>query len=335
MKNPKSKIRRSSWLRLMIVLTVIVLSASGYLQACTWFIFKNDLGHYFFGRAMEWPGDLHAEIAIVPRNHQIGSFTTKYGFVGMSHSGLLYSDGMNEHGLICSSLQLDASKYMEKKEGAYHVKDLPAYLLGNTRTVDEAAAFIKSNTFYSSADFDDLAPGIALTQHYAISDASGRAVVVEFIDGRAVIHENKVGALTNDPVFEEQLKNWAKYQGKPFNEETFESFDFSSTGKFCRMAALNATQAKVPTDFDAVNRAWSMLNTVDLPQGVLYWRWVSETPQFTSYSVVGDISNRTYYFRTYDNYDIRKIDLKKIDFAAVKFQSVSIFGKADYKEFKF
>ena len=207
------------------------------------------------------------------------------------------------------------SKYSEKKPGAYHILELINYVLGNTQTVDEAVAFIKTNAFYTTADFANFAPGITLTLHFAITDASGRSVVVEFINGKAVIHENKVGAMTNDPQYEEQLKNWSKYAGKPFNEDTFEAFDLSSKGKFCRMAAMNATQAKVPTDIDAVNRAWSMINMVDLPQGVLYWRWVSENPQFTSYAVVDDLKNRVYYFRTYDNYDIRKIDLSKIDFA--------------------
>ena len=142
-------------------------------------------------------------------------------------------------------------------------------------------------------------------------------------------------AMTNDPKFEDQLANWSKYESKKFNEENFEAFDFSPMGKFCRMAAMNATQAKVPTDATAVNRAWSMLNTVDLPQGVLYWRHISDHPQFTSYAVVADLHNRVYYFRTYDNYDIRKIDLRKIDFATAPFKSATIFGNADYREFKF
>lgn len=313
-----------------IIIAGLITEAS----ACTWFEFRNDLGNFFIGRAMEWPGDLQGEITVVPRNYKLGSFKTKYGFVGISHDGL-FSDGLNEHGIACSSLQLSESKFPKKTEGAYHVKELLTYVLGNTRTVDEAVAFIKANVFYTSSDFASLAPGIELTQHYAITEASGRSVVVEFIDGKTVIHDNKVGAMTNDPRYEEQLKNWSKYAGKKMNEETFEAFDFSPEGKFCRMAALNATQAKVPTNAAAVNRAWSMINTVDLPQGVLYWRGISDHPQFTSYAVVSDLKNRVYYFRTYDNYDIRKIDLRKIDFATAKFRSVSLFGTANYKEFKF
>ncbi|MDE4996869.1 choloylglycine hydrolase, partial [Francisella tularensis subsp. holarctica] len=55
----------------------------------------------------------------------------------------------------------------------------------------------------------------------------------------------------------------------------------------------------------------------------------------TSYSVVDDLSNRDYYFRTWDNNDIRKVDLIKIDFAKAKYQADTIFGQADYQEIKF
>ena len=327
--------RPLSLLKLTAVCAALAAGAIHQASACTWFDFRNDQGNCFIGRTMEWPGDLQGQITVVPRDHALGSFTTKYGFVGINHAGSVFSDGLNEHGLACSALWLEESKYSDKKAGAYHISELLTYVLGNTKTVDEAVAFIQTNAFYTSANFATLAPGVTLSLHFAITDASGRSVVVEFIDGKAQIHENKVGAMTNDPRYEEQLKHWSKYAGKTFDESTFEAFDFSPEGKFCRMAAMNATQAKVPTDMAGVNRTWSMINTVDLPQGVLYWRWVNENPQFTSYAVVDDLKNRIYYFRTYDNYDIRKIDLNKIDFATVKYQSASLFGTADYKEFKF
>lgn len=320
-------------IKLAIVCGCLATGALTQTSACTWFDFRNDPGDCFIGRTMEWPGDLKGEITVVPRDYALGSVKTKYGFVGVSHAGSGFSDGLNEQGVACSALWLDESEYAEKKEGAHNVSELLGYVLGNTKSVDEAVAFIKANSFYTSDT--PVVPGLALKLHFAITDASGRSVVVEFINGKTVIHENKIGAMTNDPRYEEQLKNWSKYEGKPFNEDTFEAFDLSPKGRFCRMAALNVTQAKVPTDAAAVNRAWSMINTVDLPQGVLYWRWVSNHPQFTSYSVVDDLKNRVYYFRTYDNYDIRKIDLSKIDFATAKYQSASLFGTADYKEFKF
>jgi choloylglycine hydrolase len=328
----KSKPMTSRNLAALLCASLTLLLAA-HAPACTWFEFRNDKNNPFIGRTMEWPGDLGAEITIIPRNYDFGSFKTDYGFVGMSHGQDRFTDGMNEHGLAVSSLQLDASQYAKKEEATFSLVDLMRYLLGKTKTVDEAIAFLKENKFYTQA-FAELSGSVAKT-HYAITEATGRSVVVEFVKGEVNVYENKVGAMTNDPTFDEQLKNWSKYDVKKFNEEDFQAFDYSPEGRFCRMAACNATQVKVPTDQEAVNRAWSMLNTVDIPKGILYWRFINDSPQFTSYAVVDDLTNRVYYFRSYDNYDIRKVDLSKIDFATVKRKSASLFGTANYQEAQF
>lgn len=318
--------------RALLLLASLVLASAPLASACTWFKFLSDQRHCFIGRTMEWPGDLRAEMTRVPREHDFKSFKAKHGFVGISHSGI-FSDGMNEHGLTASALWLGESKYPEKTAGARPITELLPLVLGNAKTVDEAVALIKANSFYGVSS--DLAPGLEITLHYAITDPSGHSVVVEFLDGKAAVFENKVGAMTNDPNYAKHLEGWSKYDPAKFDEGTFQGFDYSPEGRFCRMAAINATQAKVPDDGSAVNRAWSMVNTVDIPQGILYWRWVNDQPQFTSYSVVGDLSNRVYYFRTYNNYDIRKIDLGEIDFAKTTYRSDSLFTPADYREFRF
>jgi choloylglycine hydrolase len=78
-----------------------------------------------------------------------------------------------------------------------------------------------------------------------------------------------------------------------------------------------------------------MINTVGIPQGALYWRFVNDMPQTTSFTTVADFEHLTYCFRTFDNYDIRKIDLKKINFETVEAFSVDIFKGADYMDFSF
>ena len=317
---------------LCIALCVAVFCAPSIAVACTWFGFTNDQGNYFVGRTMEWPGDLGAEMAIAPRGHDFGTFKSQYGFVGLYHQGL-FSDGMNEHGMAVSALWLDSSVYSPKDAKARKISEVVGYVLGNTKTLDEAIAYIKENTFYTYAP--EVLAGLNLKLHFAITGPSGKSIAVEFVNGETKIYDNKVGAFTNDPTFDEHLKIWAQYNPKGFSEETFESFDYSPEGRFSRMAAINATQAAVPTDEDAVNRAWSMINTVDIPKGILYWRWVNDEPQFTSYSIVGDVKNRVYYFRTYDNYDIRKIDLKAIDFASATFKSRTVYGTQNYRPYEF
>jgi len=314
--------------------TSLVLLLAARAPACTWFEFRNDKNNPFIGRTMEWPGDLHGQITIVPCNYDLGLFKTDYGFVGMSHGkDLVFSDGMNEHGLAVSSLWLESSEYAKKQPGALPLTELVRRVLGKTKTVDEAIAFIKGNTFH--ATFPAVLAGSEMKLHFAITDATGRSVVVEFVKGEPKIYENKVGAMTNDPTYDKQLKTWSKYHAKKLNEEEFAALNYSPEQRFCRMAAINATQAKVPTDKDAVNRAWSMVNTVDIPQGIIYYRSINNRPHFTSYAVVGDLKNRVYYFRTYDNYDIRKVELGKIDFGKAKLKSVSLFRGSNYQAFQF
>jgi len=317
-----------------ILAAAVFAAAPASLHACTWFRFLNDQKHSFIGRTLEWPGDLNSQITRVPRGYDFGKFKSEHGFVGVSHKGP-FSDGLNEHGLATSALWLSESKYAEPGPDTWPITDLIPLLLGNAKKVDEAIELVKAHTW--SGAKAGVFGSIDITAHFEVTDATGRSVVFEFLDGtgKPNIFENEVGSLTNDPNYREQMKVWSEYDPKKFNEENFEAFDYSPEGRFCRMAAMNATQVSVPDDIAAVNRAWSMVNAVDIPKGILYWRWVNNDPQFTSYSIVADQSNRVYYFRTWNNYDIRKVSLKDIDFANTTYQADTMFTPEDYQEYKF
>ena len=178
---------------------VSTLFAAVPATACTWFGFINDEDKPFIGRTMEWPGDLGAQIAQVPRGHTIGDVTTQYGFVGMYH-GSLFSDGINEHGVAISALWLENSTYSPAGDGTLKNIDLIHHTLGNTKTVDEALAYIQSNVFYAYAP--EILGNLPLTIHFAITDETGRSVVVEFGEDGVSIYENEVGVMTNDPTYD-------------------------------------------------------------------------------------------------------------------------------------
>ncbi|GJM63221.1 hypothetical protein PEDI_37730 [Persicobacter diffluens] len=50
-----------------------------------------------------------------------------------------------------------------------------------------------------------------------------------------------------------------------------------------------------------------MVNMFEIPRGTLYWGWLAPAPQMVAYSIVADVKNADYYFRTYDNMIIRKV----------------------------
>lgn len=318
-------------LRIFASLLIILIAATSS-SACTFFVFENDLGDYFAGRTLEWPGVPPAEIAVVPRDYTLGDVTTKYGFVGIHHHGM-FTDGINEHGLLVNALWLEESKYNGKKGKDTKITDAAKYILGNAKTVDEAIKYLKNTKFYTFKS--DVTSGIPVKFHFAITQPNGKSAVVEYVGGKVYTYDNKVKVLTNDPTFDKHLKEWNERSPSELSEETFHVFDYSPGDRFMKMAAFHVSQASIPTDEAAVSRAWSMINTVDIPQGALYWKFVNDMPMTTSFATVTDFKNLNYYFRTFDNYDIRKVDLKKINFKTVKYSSVNIFQGADYDEFQF
>ena len=49
----------------------------------------------------------------------------------------------------------------------------------------------------------------------------------------------------------------------------------------------------------------------------------SETTQFASFR---DLTNRIFYFQTYENLDLRKVDLRKLDFTGDKMKFIEMTG---------
>ncbi|USD67999.1 linear amide C-N hydrolase [Vibrio sp. SCSIO 43136] len=315
--------------------------AAATAQACTNFNFKTEEGHTFVGRTMEWPGELNGQFSVVPRKYGFSYTNTAYGFVGIQHGEELFSSGMNEHGLSGEALALAAADFAPEGSGDIRSGDVVAYVLANAKNVSQVIKLLQKTRVEIAAY--DVVDGLHLGMHYVFNDGES-SIVVEYLDGSGfpVIYENKLGVMTNDPSYDHQqaLANMMLDNGNvKFSEETFQAFDYSPIGRFQKMVAFNHTAdfSLVKNDYDAVNRAWSMINAVDIPQGALYWRFAAEnTPQFTSHSNVADIANKDYYFRTYDNMDIRKVDLDTIDFSTVSYHSESIFNtQPAYKEMSF
>ena len=308
---------------------------------CSLFKIRADNGNHFIGRTMEAPGEYGGYVTVIPRGAKIAGQITRYGFVAMENFGEdnelgLYFDAFNEHGLAISCLALDGCDLGDPQEDSIEVTDAVALVAMSCKDTDEAVTFFETSSFRGgsaadceNADYNDY--------HWAITDRSGKSVVVEIVEGGQVkIYENDIGVMTNEPTYDQQLALTSALNPKNFHEEKFYPFDLSCEGRFGKLAALNARQLEpIASDLDAVNRAWSMINSVDIPKGALYWRHVSDEAQFTSWSVVLDFKNMIYYFRTYDNMTVQKIDLSKIDFANVPFKRDPLFGAADYQEYTF
>src|ERR1700744_4171427 len=190
---------------------------------CTSMTFKAEDGTRIYARTMEWgASDLKAEMMLAPRSMAFSSdlgdgktganWKNQYGFVGVNAGGLPYAtDGMNEAGLTVGALFFPGfAGYQEIKtdELATTVSNvgLVNYILGNSKTVDEVReAMLKIRVVRNAAIEKEF--GMPLPLHHIVSDATGASIVIEYVDGKLNVTDNKVGAVTNSPNYDWHLLN--------------------------------------------------------------------------------------------------------------------------------
>ncbi|MGI9520925.1 MAG: linear amide C-N hydrolase [Hyphomicrobiaceae bacterium] len=323
---------------LTIAIAAVFVGSTIAANACSSFVFDTPQGNQIHGRTMELGFEAGERFMIAPRGYDLLGVEGPVGYVGMRHADTEWvSSGMNEYGLSVEGNALAASKYAPAGESKYNYLNIGAYVLANAKSVDEAVELLKktkvSTTKIAVANY------VEVGMHFSIVDPK-RRIVVEWQDGSGypMIFENHLGAMSNDPIYQQQLhdaKAMLDMQGETLDtgrvkasEQKFAGFDKSPQGRFQQAVALNYVLDKsvINSDLDAVNTAWSMVNMFDIPRGTLYWRWLSPEPQMAGYSIVSDTKNADYYFRTYDNLTVRKVDVDKIDWENAKYEERPIFG---------
>ncbi len=96
-------------------------------------------------------------------------------------------DGINEKGLAIADLMAgdNAETHQDTGKMALTTTTAISYLLKNAASVDEALELLR---------YIDMHSDIGSAHHYAISDASGRSVVVEYVDNEMVVVESQAVA---------------------------------------------------------------------------------------------------------------------------------------------
>lgn len=94
-------------------------------------------------------------------------------------------DGINEKGLAIADLMAGDEVQTHQDTGKPDLTTTSAlrYVLNRAATVEEAIELLRSIDMHSD---------IGAAHHYAVSDASGRSVVVEYIDGEMVVTDTPV-----------------------------------------------------------------------------------------------------------------------------------------------
>lgn len=195
--------------------------------------------------------------------------------------------------------------------------------------------------------------------HWAIADAFGESIVVDYIAGALCIHDNSgVGVLTNDPEYQWHLRNLNNYVGLQASWPSNENIscdseigavpvpvghgqnllglpgDLSPASRFVRTFFMRnyAVKANPPRSLeDALVIASGVLNAQHIVKGVNAKLPSEDSYDYTIYATLKVPEQRLFYYRTYEDSRWRLVNLSSLDFnlaGSTKFSSKT-FGAVD------
>lgn len=307
--------------RKIIGLISILFLVSIESEACTRIVYNGKDKNTLTARTMDWKYEMDTTLWIFPRgierNGLTGEksmiWTSKYGSVVVSSMESATSDGVNEKGFVANLLWLNESEYpiVTKSDQSISLSLWAQYVLDNFSTVNEAVATLTKNPLILVTSN---IPGQnrKATLHLSISDATGDSAIIEYVNGKQIIHHSmNYRILTNSPIYEEQLainNYWEKIGGLQMLPGTNKSSD--------RFVRANFYVNIIPKDlvgFEAVGAVLSVLRNVSVPFGI----GTNEAPEISStrWRTVFDHKNRNYYFDSVRSPNIIWTNLDKIDFS--------------------
>jgi penicillin V acylase-like amidase (Ntn superfamily) len=292
-------------------------------RACTRVVYKGPNNTVLTGRTMDFSIEIPANQWIFPRgmkrSGEVGKssieWVSKYGSVGVSCWDISIADGMNEKGVVANMLWLVESKYPVFDKGGktkgMAISLWAQYVLDNFASVAEAVEELSKESFAIVSDF---IPGTDkfTTVHLSISDASGDNAILEYINGKLVIHHDpSYVVMTNDPPYEQQLaiaKYWQNIPGK-----TFLPGSVTAADRFVR--ALFFINAIPQTDDIRISVAgvFSVIRNVSVPYGFEIEGFPNLST--TRWRVVADQKHLVYYYESALTPNAFWVDFKNIDFS--------------------
>jgi choloylglycine hydrolase len=291
-------------------------------EACTRFVYLGANDTVVTARSLDWKADIGTNLRMFPRgmerNGEAGensiTWTSKYGSVIATAYDVATTDGMNEEGLVANALWLVDSEYPaeESDRPGLTIAAWAQYVLDNFATVAEVIEALSEEPFTIVID---KVPGETrlATLHLSMSDATGDSAIIEYIDGKQVIHHSRsYQVMTNSPTFDKQLAldaYWEQVGGLVFLPGTNHTSDRFARASFY----VNAIPKFGDLDV-ALAGVFSVIRNTSVPYGI-------STPAepniaSTRWRTVSDQTRKLYFFESARTPNTFWVDLKAIDFAA-------------------
>ncbi|MCC6945467.1 MAG: linear amide C-N hydrolase [Thermomicrobiales bacterium] len=285
----------------------------------------NDLA-VLVGRTMDWPTTTEPILTVLPRGlrHDGGmvgparlieenplTWRSRYGSVIVTVYGMGAADGVNEAGLAAHLLYLTETDFGPRDTSLPGLQAglWAQYLLDNAATVEEAIALHQ--------EFDLMmaeANGRLATVHMALEDASGDSAIIEYIDGKAVVHHGRAfTVMTNSPTYDQQLAMLAEQDFSNPSSETPLPGNVNAIDRFQRASYYRAVLPEPSSEREGVASILAIVRNTSVPFGAPY----KEVGVYnTEYRTVSNLTDKRYYFELSVSPSVIWIDLNEIDFSA-------------------
>lgn len=277
-------------------------------HACTSFCLDTPGGPFFATNLDLMTGDGHLFVnrrGIAKEGYrpsttgETAKWVSKFGSVTFNLVGReLPWGGMNEAGVVMSTMQLNASRCPDPDERPpFSEANLVQYVLDTCASVEEVIAAVSVLRLAQSE----------CASHYLVADENGGCVTIEFLEGNLVYHTGEtlpVKALANAPYA----------AGIAFIEQGVVPAD--NPGQSVeRVAAAAAKINSFRPDGGANPVDYSLevlTETVAAPKR--WWSDLFDEP-YTRWNIVFDLARREIHYRTVDNPSLRHLSLGSFDFS--------------------
>lgn len=337
----------------------IALTPVATAQACTFLLYIDANGLAYKGRTMEYSFKPPTSLTYMPAGARIESstpddkqgmtFNTKYPILGMTFPAelvprgkqVVFIDAMNDQGLTFSANQQNNAKTPpgigNDPSKILAASDIGAWLLGNFKNVAEVKAALANVDFW--LPLIPFSGNVPLPLHFAISDKSGQSIVLEFLNGKKMVYDNPVGAMTNGPEFSWHLTNLNNYTANNVDQNTGQYGKLkvmtddsgialaplpssqTAAGRFVKAAFYANYVRKGKTPDESVRILGHIMNNFDRPYDLTVDigpgagdgpRGKGASSEVTEWTVMNDLSRNLYYSRSINALNFTLVDMNKL-----------------------
>lgn len=262
-------------------------------------ICANDAdGNVLFGRNFDWKDCKTMVVHTVPDNGYESISTCNLDFIGfgddftpdgsmeerMESLAAIYVplDGMNVKGLIVADLVVGGNG--DTEETHQHTCKTPVttttalrMMLDKCKNVDEAIELLKEY---------DMNSDIGANHHYAIADASGKSVVVEYVNNEMIVTDTKV--VTNFYIGDSQKKGVGSKQSHDRYDKLMSFNGVADKNKICELLESVAQKNYPQEDGKYELTMWSIVYSPHEGDLDFYFKENFDNPYYLKFVEEGD-----------------------------------------------